>query len=53
MASPPRITISLDATERKRLERLAAENERSIAQEARLAIRFHLEASAPTPRGKR
>lgn len=41
-----RIAVDLDPTERKRLQSLADENERSLAQECRLAIRRHLDAMA-------
>lgn len=46
MATPKartRLTLDLDPGERKRLEALAAENERSLSQECRLAIRQYLE----------
>ena len=43
MTRPPRLTINLDKNERRILERLAAEAERSVAGEARIAIRQYIE----------
>lgn len=38
-----RITLDLDPSERKRLQSYADENERSLSQELRLAVREYLE----------
>jgi hypothetical protein len=54
VVSQPRITINLEPNERKRLIALAAANDRSIAAEARIAIRAYLdEQVARSTRGKR
>lgn len=53
MARAPRLTINLDADEKKRLERLAAEYERSAAAQARLAVREHLDRESPRKIGRR
>lgn len=45
MKKDPRVTISLDKRERIRLERVAADHQRSVAGEARFAIIKHLDAS--------
>jgi len=43
MSRSPRTTINLEMDERKKLAALAAVNERSIAAEARLAIKAWIE----------
>lgn len=53
MSTPPRITINLEPSERKRLIATAAANDRSIAAEARVAIRAYLDSQASDSKGKR
>jgi hypothetical protein len=53
VSTPPRITINLEPSERKRLIATAAANDRSIAAEARVAIRAYLDAQADAVKARR
>lgn len=53
VSAPPRTTINLDSRDRKELEAVAKVNERSVAGEARIAIRFYLDSLKQPSRGKR
>lgn len=49
---PSRTTINLDPRDRKELGAVAEINERSVAAEARIAIRFYLDSLKQQSKGK-